>query len=197
MFSLQNVNTSYKLRDLTQDLAVALVGIITIAEIANASSGVTPPLYLSIINFVIYLVVAKWLINKKVNPLLKTRGEKIRADIASAAVAKKASEAELSAAKARLAGIDTEIEQIRKQVEADIISIGDELRSNTILEKLRIDKDLQRKIASAQKSATAAIKSEILVEAEKILMANISSGISDSADRALRADVVNIMRKVD
>lgn len=142
------------------------------------------------INFAIVFAALVYVFGKLLAPKFRGQTAKIGAAIADAGQAREAAEERLREAEARLAGLETEVAQLRVASQRDAAAERERIRGTAKAEAEKIERAAQAEIAAAERAATQELRSLAARLAVERAEAALRQQMTPQADAALMQSFV-------
>lgn len=137
------------------------------------------------VNMAIFLGILAYILGKPLANFFESRSRRIREDLDRAKRERAEAEARLAEVNGRLARLEEEREQIRREAEAEAEAEAARVAARTDEELRRIAEATEREVAGALKSARAELQAFVAEKAVELAEARIRSEMTDEDRRRL------------
>jgi F-type H+-transporting ATPase subunit b len=138
-------------------------------------------------NFILLAGGLGYLIRKKGGPFFSARTQQIQRDIAEAARVKAEAEARATAIEERLAGLEAEIEELRRSARQESVAEGERVRARVRENLTKIQAQAEREIASAVRAARQELRRFAAERAIELAGERVRAQMSGEVEDALAA----------
>lgn len=138
-------------------------------------------------NFILLAGGLGYLIRKKGRPFFQARTQQIQQDIAEAARVKAEAEARATAIEERLAGLEAEIEELRRSARQESVAEGERVRARIREDLTKIQAQAEREIASAVRAARQELRRFAAERAIELAGERVRAQMSGEVEDALAA----------
>lgn len=141
-------------------------------------------------NFILLAGGLGYLIRKKGGPFFSARTQQIQRDIAEAARVKAEAEARAATIEERLAGLEAEIEELRRSARQESAAEGERLRARIREDLEKIQAQGEREIASAVRAARQELRRFAAERAIELAEQRVRTQMSGEIEDALAAAAI-------
>jgi F-type H+-transporting ATPase subunit b len=138
-------------------------------------------------NFILLAGGLGYFIRKKGGPFFQARTQQIQRDIAEAARVKAEAEARATAIEERLAGLEAEIEELRRSARQESVAEGERVRARVRENLAKIQAQAEREIASAVRAARQELRRFAAERAIELAGERVRAQMSGEVEDALAA----------
>ncbi len=138
-------------------------------------------------NFILLAGGLGYFIRKKGGPFFSARTQQIQRDIAEAARVKAEAEARATAIEERLAGLEAEIEELRRSARQESVAEGERVRARVRENLAKIQAQAEREIASAVRAARQELRRFAAERAIELAGERVRAQMSGEVEDALAA----------
>lgn len=147
------------------------------------------------VNFVLLAAGLGYLLYKKGGPYFRSRAESIRADIEEAHRLREQAEQRAREIEQRLAGLEGEIEALRRQASEEMAAENERLRQETQAALQKIRQHAEQEIDGAAKAARQEVRAYAADLAAEMAAAKIRASLNEQIDGALVASFLQELER--
>jgi F0F1-type ATP synthase membrane subunit b/b' len=142
------------------------------------------------VNFVLYVLLIRYLYKRLGAPALKSRSIEIEQHLNRSAAELLAIEAELSQVNERIVRFEGERQVVQQDFEQEGVRLAAAAREAAQAEALRVQRDAQNQIRNSVRALEKELRRDLVLAATERARKRLQAGVSPERERALRSGVL-------